>query len=168
MPVVAGAGEALSGDCPAFRARTGLKYVKQPEPHGLLAIGIALDLDVGAVPENVEAVPLRVEQALPAGVTRPGERRGGLVTQRRAGTQARPAVRQVLHDAQLLAGPQATDDGGARQILARLGTDLDAAWYVDVMVHRRGHHQAAVPRLVYQQRPAFGGLMPDRLERVAQ
>ena len=119
MPVVAGAGEALSGYRPAFRASAGLQYVKQPEAHGLLAIGIALHLDVGAVPEDVEVFALQVEQALPAGVARAGDRRGDLVTQRRAGAQARPPVRQVLDDAQLLPGPQATDDGGARQVLAR-------------------------------------------------
>ncbi len=103
MPVVAGAGEALSRDRPAFGARTGLQHVKEPEPHGLLAVRIAVDLDVGAVPELVEVVTLRVEQALPAGVTRPGDRGRGLVTQRRTGTQARPAVRQVLDDAQAAA-----------------------------------------------------------------
>ena len=84
MAVVAGAGETLPRYCPTFRASTGLKNVKQAEPHGLLAIGVALDFDVGAVPEDVKTVPLRVEQTLPAGVPRAGQRRGDLVTQRRA------------------------------------------------------------------------------------
>ena len=73
VAVVAGAGEPLARDRPALGASTGLQYVKQPEPHGLLAVGVALDLDVGAVPELVEVVALQVEQALPAGVARAGD-----------------------------------------------------------------------------------------------
>jgi hypothetical protein len=79
VAVVAGAGQALTGNGAALGTGACLQHVKEPEPHGLLALGVAVDLDVGAVPEVVEVVALPVEQALPAGVARPGDRRRGLV-----------------------------------------------------------------------------------------
>ena len=51
-----------------FGSRAGLQHVKQPEPHRLLAIGVALHLNVGAVPEVVEIVALRLEQTIPPAV----------------------------------------------------------------------------------------------------
>ena len=82
VAVVAGAGEALAGDRPPLGASAGLQHVEQAEAHGLLDLRVALDLDVGAVPEVVEVLALRVEQTLPAGVAGAVERGGDLVAQR--------------------------------------------------------------------------------------
>lgn len=56
---------------------------KAPGAHRLLELGVALELHVGALPEVAElAAPAGGEPA-PGGVSRPGQRRGHLVAQRR-------------------------------------------------------------------------------------
>ena len=57
--------------------------MEEREADRLLQLGVALDLDVGALPEVVEVRALLGEQPVPAGVARRGERRGDLVAQRR-------------------------------------------------------------------------------------
>src|SRR6202043_2950255 len=106
VAVVPGAGQTLAGDAAPFGSCTRLQQVEEPEPHRLLAHRVAFDFDIGAVPILVENLALRAHQALPAAVAGAVQRRGGLVANRGTGTLARPAVCQVFHDAQLLAGPQ--------------------------------------------------------------
>ena len=113
VAVVPGAGETLAGDGPTLGAGAGLEDVEQPEAHGLLGLGIPLDLDVGAVPEVIQVFTLSVEQALPSGVAGTVEGSCDLVGQGGPGAQARPSVGQVLDDAQLLAGAKSADDRGA-------------------------------------------------------
>jgi len=45
--------------------------VKQPEAHRLLDLGVAVQFDIGTVPELVQVVPLLGEQAIPAGQPTP-------------------------------------------------------------------------------------------------
>jgi hypothetical protein len=139
--------------------------VEKPEPHRLLAHRVAFDLDVGAVPIVIENLALGVHQALPSAVARAVQTGGGLVAQRGTGTLARPAVRQIFHDAQLLARPQPADHGRACEIVARVVGDLDAARNLDLVVHRRGHHQRTGARPVHQQCAALGALVVDGLQR---
>src|SRR5215472_8310712 len=66
VPVVSGSGEALGGDGPVLGARPGLHDVEQAEADGLLDLDVAVDLDVGALPEGVQVLALLIEQPLPA------------------------------------------------------------------------------------------------------
>lgn len=83
VAVITGAGQPLAGDGAAFGAGAGLQQMEQREADRLLAVRIAVDFDVGAVPELVEVCPLGVEQPLPAAVAGTGQRGDGLVAQRR-------------------------------------------------------------------------------------
>jgi len=75
------AGQALGGDAPALGTSIGLQDVKQSEPHRLLYVGVAVDSDVGGVPEVIEVRPLLLQQPLEAGVARSSQGGGDLVTQ---------------------------------------------------------------------------------------
>jgi len=165
-------------NCKLLARKEGVKYLHPGEvvfavvaenttrePHRLLAHRVAFDLDIGAVPVVVENLALRVHQALPAAVAGAVQRRGGLVAKRGTGTLARPAVCQVFHDAQLLARPQPADHGRAREVVACVVGDLNAAIYLDLVVHRGGHHQRAGARPVHQQCAALGVLVVDGLQR---
>src|SRR5690606_1470592 len=106
VAVVAGPRQALGRDHAALCARARLQDVEQAEPDGLLDLGVALDLDVRALPELVQELLLLAEQAVPAGAPRARQRPDHLVVQRRPRALARPPVRDVLDDPQLLAGLQ--------------------------------------------------------------
>jgi hypothetical protein len=127
VPVVARAGQPLGRDRPPLGAGAGLQDVEQPEAHGLLHDGVAVDLDVGAVPVVVEVGALAAQQALPAAVARAGQRRRHLVAHRGRRAGARPAVGQELHDLQLLAGLETADDRRAGPVVAGVGLLLHPA-----------------------------------------
>ena len=59
-----------------------------PDPHGLLQLVVALDLDVGLVPVLVEQLALLADQPVPAGQLGRGQRGLDLVAQRRRPTAA--------------------------------------------------------------------------------
>ena len=84
VAVVARPGQALGGDRALLGAGAGLERVEEREADCLLQLGVAVELDVGALPEVVEVRALRLEQALPAGVPRLGERGDGQVAARPA------------------------------------------------------------------------------------
>ena len=83
VAVVAGAGQALGRDRPLLAARAGLERVEQREADRLLELGVALELDVGRVPEVVEVRALLGEQPVPARVDGARQRGGDLVAERR-------------------------------------------------------------------------------------
>ena len=83
VAVVARPGQPLGGDRPLLAAGARLQRVEQPEADRLLQLGVAVDLDVGALPEVVEVGALLGEQPVPAACARPGQRRGDLVADRR-------------------------------------------------------------------------------------
>jgi hypothetical protein len=168
VAVIAGAGQALSGDRAAFGACTGLQHVEQTEAHGLLAVGVAVDLDVGTVPEFVQIVALRLDQTIPSAVLGTRYRAEHLVAQRRPRAQARPSVSEKLDDPQPLPGAQPADYRRARPILTGFGAHFDAAWYVDLMLHRGGHHQAAASCPVHEQRSSIARVVLYRLQWIQQ
>ena len=96
VPVVARPGEPLGRDRALLAARAGLQNMKQSEPHGLLDLDVTMNLDVGAAPEVVEVGTLRGDQAVPARLPGPGQRRPHLVPHCGQGPLARPAVRDEL------------------------------------------------------------------------
>src|SRR5204862_3256640 len=104
VAVVAGAGQALRRDRALLGARARLQRVEEREPDRLLQLGVALELDVGTVPELVKVRPLVIEETLPAGVA--GLSQGGddLVANRRQRALARPAVGEELDHPQSLSG----------------------------------------------------------------
>ena len=65
VAVVAAAGEPLGGDPPPLGAGSGLYDLEEREAHRLLKLGIAVELDVCAVPDVVEIRALRGQQAVP-------------------------------------------------------------------------------------------------------
>ena len=102
MAVVARAREPLGGDGPALGPRAGLEEVEHAEAHRVLDLGVAVDLHVGPVPELVEVLPLIGLQADPSGVAGPRDGGGDLVAQGLAGSPRRPAIAEVLDEAQAL------------------------------------------------------------------
>ena len=66
MPVVAAAGQPLGGYRALFGTGGGLDDLEEREPHRLLQLVVAVDLDVGAIPDVVEIVALLAAQAVPA------------------------------------------------------------------------------------------------------
>src|SRR5262249_49600548 len=92
VAVVPGTRQPLRRDRALLRPRAGLQRVEDREAHGLLELGVALELHVGAAPELVEIRALPVEKALPTGVARLRERGDDLISDRRERTLARPAV----------------------------------------------------------------------------
>ena len=62
----------------------GLQHLPQGKTHGLLDLGVAVDLDIGAVPEVVKIVALGREQALEPGVAGHEQRPRHLILQGRA------------------------------------------------------------------------------------
>ena len=67
--------------------------MEEGEPDRLLELSVAVDLDVGAVPEVVEVRALVGDESVPALVASAGERAADLVADRRAGS-ARPTSRR--------------------------------------------------------------------------
>ena len=102
VAVVARAGQTLGADRALLGAGAGLERVEEREADCLLQLGVPVQLDIGARPEVVEVGALRFEQAVPAGVPRLGQRGDGQISDRRQRAPARRAVRQELHDPQLL------------------------------------------------------------------
>ena len=124
VSVIAGAGQALGGDRAPLAPGARLQGVKEREAHRLLELGVAFELDVGALPEVVQVFALGGEQPLPAGVARLGQRRGDLVAQRRRRAPARPPVGQELDHPQPLARLHVGRDRHAPEVLAALGRRL--------------------------------------------
>src|SRR5690606_25154592 len=81
VPVVAATGEALRRDRPSLGTGRGLDHLEQGEPDRLLELVVAVDLDVGVVPELVEVAPLLRDQAVPAGAAGRGPRGVDLAAQ---------------------------------------------------------------------------------------
>ena len=107
VAVVAGAGQPLRRDRPALAAGARLQRVEEAEADRLLQLGVAVELDVGALPEVVEVGALVGDQLVPAGVAGLGERRADLVAQGRDRAPRRPAVGDELGDRQRFAGRRA-------------------------------------------------------------
>ena len=74
MPVVARSRQPLGRDRPPLGPRARLQRVEQGEANGLLEIGVAVDLDVGAIPECVEVLALTRGEFVPAASSRARER----------------------------------------------------------------------------------------------
>ncbi len=105
VAVVAGAGQALGRDRAPLGAGARLQRVEQREADGLLQLGVAVELDVGALPRSRRGTRCWASRAVPAGVTwprraRPRPGRAPRGRQRSLG----PAVGQELDDPQPLAG----------------------------------------------------------------
>ncbi len=96
VPVVSGAGQALGRDRPPLGPRSGLQDVEQREANGLLHLRVAVDLDVGPLPEGIQVLPLLADETGPPGLPRCDQRRGGLVPQGWEGPLLRPTVGDEL------------------------------------------------------------------------
>ena len=154
MAVVARAGQALGRDRALLGAGARLQGVEEREADRLLQLGVALELDVGALPEVVEVRALVREQPVPAGVARLGERGDDLVAQRRHRALARPAVGEELDDAQPLARREVGGDRDAAEVgpaLRRRRRSRPGA--LDDVVHAGGHPQLAAPASSARARP---------------
>ena len=151
VAVVARAGQALRRDRPQLGAPTCLQELEEREPHGLLQLGVALELDVSAVPEVVEVGTLRGADLVPARLLRLRERCRRLRTQRGDRAHARPGVREELDEPQLLARRQLDGGRHTTEIVGGLGVHGDPLGSVEEVIHRRHHVQPAPPRRVREQ-----------------
>ena len=155
VPVVAGAGEALCRDRALLGPGARLERVEEREAHGLLELRVAVELDVGALPERRRgtravrppAPPSRCAVLRPAW---PRPRRGARVasagsTRRRRGTSrpagARPAARSAATVTRAEVGPA-------------LCRGLRAGRSLDDVIHARGHPELAAPGRVDEHRAA--------------
>ena len=150
VPVVAGPGQALGGDRAPLAAGARLQGVKEREAHRLLELGVAFQLDVGALPEVVQVAALVGEQSLPAGVPRLGQRRGDLIAQRRRRAPARPSVGDELDHAQPLARLDVGHDRHAPEVLAALRRRLGPGRALDDVIHAGRHPQRALAGDVHE------------------
>ena len=71
VAIVARAGQALGGNRALLGAGSRLKRVEEREAHGQLKLGVAVELDVRALPELVEVGALPGDESVPAGVALP-------------------------------------------------------------------------------------------------
>ena len=155
MPV-----SALPAIGPALGARRGLQQLEQREPDGLLQLGVAVDLDVRALPEAVEDGALAREEPVEALVPGDGERAGQLVAQRRQLAGVGPGVRHELGQRDRLAGLQArpharTGRGRGwprRARRARRGSGVVVG--LDVVVRGGADQQPGAQGAVHESEPA--------------
>src|SRR5207245_7128442 len=75
VPVVARSGQALRRDRALLCARPRLKRVEERKAKRLLQLDVAVELDVGAIPEVIEIRSLVLQEPIPAGM--PGLRQRG-------------------------------------------------------------------------------------------
>ena len=168
VPVVTRPGQAFGGDRPPLGPRGGLQHVEEPEPHGLLNLVVALDHDVGALPELVEVTPLVGHEALPAGGPGRDQGRVDLRLHRGQRALARPAVDEVLHDAQRLARIEGRGERDAGQVVVAPRLHQGALGPVDEVVHAGTHPQRAVAGAMQQHRPHVVGSVQFADERRLQ
>ena len=153
VAVVAGAGQALGRDRAALGPRAGLQRVEEREPHGLLELPVAVDLDVGVRPEVVEEVALALQQRFPAGAL--GGRDGGvdLVAHRRQRALARPAVGEELREPQDVVRAEFGRQPHAPEIGRGLGAGDQPVDLLDHVVHPGRHPQPGLARAVHEHDP---------------
>ena len=152
MAVVARAREPLGGDGPALGPGAGLEEVEHAEAHRVLDLGVAVDLHVGPVPELVEVLPLIGLQAVPSGVASRGDGGGDLVAEGLAGSPRRPAVAEVLDDAQALTRGEHGGDREAGDVRRGVAGHPGRVRPVHLVVHRRGHQELAALGAVDEHR----------------
>ena len=168
VAVVAGAGEAFRPDRALLGAGAGLERVEEREADRLLQLEVAVQLDVGALPEVVQIGALRLEQALPARVPRLGERGDGQVSDGRQGPLARGTVRQELDDLQALSGSEISGDRDSAHVGRGLGRGLRVVGPVNEVIHRGGQAQLAQPGRVHEDDPVLVGRVLLGLQRRVQ
>ena len=165
VAVVPGAGQALGRDCAPLGTSPGLKGMEEGETHGLLELGVAVQLHVRSIPEIVEIGTLGLDQPIPASVPRRGQGGDHLVADRCQRALARPPVGQKLDHSQPLPVRQARGHGHSANLLPALRSRLGPFWTVDDMVHARGHPQQAAVRRVDEHHPFVVVIGVLRLQR---
>jgi hypothetical protein len=165
VAVVPAPGQALGWDGASLGPGPGLQDVKQRKAHGLLDLGGALDLDVGALPEIVQIATLLLDQAIPAGLGRRREGGGDLVAHRRLRADRGPAIGDELDDLQSLTGLEGRRDGHAAEIGEALRRHLHGGRPLDVVVHGGTDPQVADRRAVQQGRASVPAGVGRRVQR---
>ena len=153
VTVVPRAGQPFRPDRPTLGSRAGLQRVEDPEPHGLLQLGIAFELDVRVTPEPLEVPPLALDQPLPAGVPGLRQRAHDLVSECRQGSLARPRVGEELDDAQRLADGQVGRDRHASEVPRALAVGVDALGPAHDVVHAGRQAELAPARRMDEHDP---------------
>ena len=98
VPVVPRPSQSLGANRPLLRPRPRLEHLKESEPHRLLEFWIAVQFDIGGVPERGKVLPLGPQQIVPAGVTRANDGRVDLIAKGGPGTLTGPSVSDKLDD----------------------------------------------------------------------
>src|SRR6202042_888068 len=110
--------------------------------------GVAVDLDVRAVPDAREVLALPFQQAVPARAPGRGEREVDLIAQRWQRSLTGPPVAEELDDPELLTGLELGAHGQPAEVGLALGRGHDALRALDDVIHPGGHPQAALARAV--------------------
>ncbi len=153
VAVVPGASKSLGGNRALLRAGSCLKRMEEPEAHGQLKLGVAVELDACAFPEFVEVGALPFDEPVPAGVARLGQRRRDLVAKRRMRAPPRPRVGEELHDLEALPGSKIGRDRDTRDVISALTGGVCARGPCDEVIHPRCQPQLAGARRVREDRP---------------
>ena len=153
VTVVAATGQSLGRDRAQLGSGGRLDDVEQCEPHRLLERGVAVELDVRAIPDAGEVLALPLQQTLPPRPAGRGEREVDLVAQRRQRSLAGPAVAEELDDPQLLARLELRAHGQTAEVGLALGRGHGALGPLDDVIHPGGHPQAAQARTVDEADP---------------
>ena len=140
----------LAGIPAPLGAGSGLYDLEEREAHRLLKLGIAVELDVCAVPDVVEIRALRGQQAVPPVTLRRRQRGVDLVAQCGHRTAARPAVSEQLHDREGLAWLELGADRDPREVGLALRRGHRPGRPVDDVVEGGRHPQVAGPRAMTQ------------------
>ena len=148
VPVIARPREPFRRDRALLGARTRLQRVEEREPHRLLQLGVAVELDIGMRPEVVQIRALVGNEALPARVARLGERGDDLVAQRGVRAPARPAVREELHEPEALAGYEIRRDCHPADVGAAFRGRVGSFGALDDVIHAGRHGETARARRV--------------------
>ena len=129
---------------------------------------IAIDLNVGPLPEIVQVLSLLTEQTVPPGLAGHGERGVDLVAQRLLGSLRRPTVGDVLDDTQTLPWFERDSHRYSTEVGETLGRNLRTGRPLHQVIHGRSHRQLAVLGAMHEfgQGPVVGvhSRAPRRVE----
>ena len=116
VAVVARPGESFRGDGALLGAGAGLQRVEEREPDRLLQLHVAVEFDVGALPERIEVGALSGNESVLAGAPRFRQRRDHFVAERPMRASTRPGIGEELHQRQALAGFEVACDRDAADV----------------------------------------------------
>ena len=164
VALIARAGDALGGDPPLVRAGRGLRQLVQAPAGGLLLRWLPGELHIGARPEVLEVLVLRLELCLEAAAPHPVQGAAAAVEQLTVGDRARGMIGDGFAHGQRLALLEVGAHHLAAQIRAGVHQLLDRGVGVHLVIRADGQGHPRVRDPVPQQHPAITVPVLQRLQ----